>query len=367
MKNNAKSLFETCYRGTLQCKESMFTVHGKEVNKMKFLVGSFVYGVFLFIKILFARFLNAPVLDAKMNFSWISYQSRFNDYKPSRTTLNYHYKEFSKEEISILKYVSLKGVWSNLQKLNSLNLSDFQRDCDSFWFRFVNAVEFELVNGVFRLGVIKHVVIAGLNDRMTINVCELGKKYGVKVTVLQHGAFTKFTSNFLTIADEFCYIYEFSLPYLGYFFRNSNEIKLIKLPLSNSKKELADRAGDKPFVAYATTPTNVPLNISIIEEIKQKLSSDIELVIYPHPRESLEVYKYLVSERVEISRKKYKAPLLFLTRISSIGVEMAGEGQRVCFVNAENHCTDFLDSGKFDVIQDVSSIGTVLEKIINGK
>lgn len=360
------AIFSECYMGSLQCKEVMFRTHNKKLNSRKFLFESAVYFFVLVFKIILSRFFSKSKLQPLVAFSWISYQSRFKDYKDDIFVLDYHYKEFTKNEFSVFRHLKISDIFTvryiyNRVESNSILNSKFQSACDNVFFRYVNIIEFCLVYGILKNKLINHVVIAGLNDRLTIYVCELARILKVRVTVLQHGAFTKFEGNYLTIADEFCFIYDFSLPYLKYFFRCTDKMQLTHLPQKKSRKIFHTPDWCSKFVTYATTPSNIELNISLIKLIRKSIPSEYKIIVNPHPREELSLYNDL--DGVIVTRKKYKGSELFISRISSIGVEMQMEGEVVCFVNLEGHRTDFIDSGYFNVFNRIEELQLFLSNL----
>ncbi|MGV3629844.1 MAG: hypothetical protein ACO1O6_01485 [Bacteroidota bacterium] len=351
--------FQKLYRGVVLNRQVMFTTHHKSESKARFVRNSLIMLFLTLGKMLIASFMKKKRYPKQLGINWSAHKKRTYDYDPQLEIVDYFYKRYDREQIRILNYASFTEVFrliflykkpKDLPKLNNYG-NYFQY----LW----NAIEFSMMKNLILENKLEKVVINGLNDRYCLfigKVCELNN---IELAVVQHGAFTKFEGCQTMYATEFHYMYDFSAPFLKYFFTKPEELKLVHCP-NKKKLELVSDFEGEINIAYACTPSNVELNFQIIDIILKGLSPEVNVIIHPHPRENDAFYAAVYDKypNVTITKQKYRNMRFLVTRISSLGVELKEIGIEPVFINLEGHETDFLHTGEYQSFTDLEAFET---------
>lgn len=324
----------------------MFDQHKKSESVSSFALKGFIFLMTLLAKTVLSLGFHKPTLPQRLGINWEIHKQRFFDYDEGLFVIDYFYRKMTKEQLRLFKYVNLLQVaryFLNIRSVGDLTGNNF----DNIFYRCVCAIEFSLLENIVKQNNIRHLFINGLNDRYTIYLTEICKKEGVKLSIIQHGALTKFEDCYTVYADEFLYMYEFSRPFLKYFIRNDQEVAF--LPCKRKKSLQLGTFEKHPNVAYASTPSNIHLNYAIIDAILLNLDARVNVLIHPHPREDDELYlaKYKHYPNVIVTKTKYQNITYLITRISSLGVDMHDLGIEPVFVNLQHHDTDYLSTNVF--------------------
>ena len=336
----------------------MFTTHHKSESKSKFRINSLVMMLLAFAKMFLGIFLKKKKYPKHLGINWSVHKKRTLDYDPNVEIADYFYKRYDKEQIRIMKYASFWEVLRLIFSYKRPKDLPAHNNYGNFFLYVYNAIEFSLMKNLILENKLEKVVINGMADRNYIFVGEICHRDKVKLAVVQHGAFTKFEGLHTIYADEFYYMYDFSLAFLKYFFTNYESITPVYCP-NKKKLELVAEFDGEPNIAYACTPSNVELNFRIIDIILKDLSPDVNLIIHPHPREDDAFYANVYGKypNVTITKQKYRNMLFLVTRISSLGVELKEIGIEPVFINLEGHETDFLHTGQYQSFTELDKFG----------
>lgn len=337
-------------------KDAMVT-QGINRSYREFLSQSFLYFVGILCKIFLAKFIKNPNTSYYiLRLSWTNtFYKRLKELPGEYPLLHYNYKKFSKIQILFFKNVSLFNVFYEFLCIKKNNTqTTFEQD--NLFYRLVIAAESLMFQTLFKSQpCLQRIFIAGINDRQTVMLSEICFRYNIKLSVLQHGCFTKFLKQYKVISDEFYYFYDFSVKYLKYFMSNPEGVKIKYLP---RKQNLADLPlfGNKINIAYATTPIKSSINFEIIDLLIKNLDNRVTLIINPHPVDDASDYikRYGSKSNIEITGQKYKNIKYFFLRYSTLGIEMGQLGIKPIFINIENYQTDFFEFGNVTVFNDLS-------------
>lgn len=342
------------YIGVIQNRQVMFNTHNKKESKVKFFYKSIFYLFFIFIKILLSKIVNKTLLPKEIGINYIVHKNRFYDYNKNLFIIDYFYKKINKEQLVLVKYINIKEAYYYFKEIKKVTHLDKENNYDNIAYRLICSLEFTLYKNLIHENNFSKVVINGINDRHTIFISKICQYQNIKLAIIQHGAFTKFENCYRVYADQFLYMYDFSIKYLKYFIENYDDIELIPCKKNKLLKAL-DNYPNKINVAFACTPSNIHLNFQIIEQIINSLSKEVTLIVHPHPREDIKIYTKKLSKykNIVITKQKYKNIKFLVTRISSLGVELKELGIESVFINLEKHQTDYLDTGMFPSFEDL--------------
>ncbi|MEQ4788414.1 hypothetical protein ABN070_17280 [Morganella morganii] len=350
MHNLETETFSQIYSGVLLNRQQMFSTHNKENKKIHFLLQSIIYFIFIFIKIMLSKFLKQSYFNKKiigLNFS--VYKYRFKELSPELTVIDYLYKKINKSQVRLHNYISLTAVIKLVYTKNSNDKKHYIKfENNNFFYRFVCAAEYNLLDNLISQNNFTEVITAGLNDRYCIFLSAICKKRNINLSIIQHGALTKFDGCYRIEADNFYYMYDFSKSYLKYFFKNTDTINFLPCEREFKHQELGN-IDNEVNIAFACTPSNIELNFQIIDILLQDLAPTVKVYIHPHPRENNKTYekKYAHIKNVCITKKKFINIKFLVTRISSLGVELKKTGIEPVFINLEGHETDYLATGEY--------------------
>ena len=342
------------YNGVILNRQIMFNTHKKKESKIKFFYKSLFYLLLIFFKIILSKTQNKTVVKKKIGINaTIVHKQRFYDYDKNLFVIDYAYNKIDKEQLSLIKYINIKESFSYFKQIKKSKL-DKHNNYDNIFYQLVCSFEFSLYKNLIHQNKLSEVVINGINDRHTIFIAEICKKRNIKLSIIQHGAFTKFENCYRVYCNQFLYIYDFSIKYLKYFIINHENIELTPCEQHKSLVRLKDFP-NKINVAFACTPSNIHLNFEIIECIIKNLSKDVTLIVHPHPREDIKLYtkKLAHYSNVFVSKTKYKNIKFLVTRISSLGIELKKLNIDSVFINLEKHQTDYLETGMFQSFEDL--------------
>lgn len=347
------------YKGVVNNRKVLYETHNRNLKKIKFLGQSIIYFSIIITKFILSRFYKIESInDTVIGINWLFHKtSRFLDYDSNLLIINYNYKRLSKLDVKLfsnLKFIDLIYAFK-LSPKTHFRLSKSLKDYSNVFYAFVCLVENLLYKHIIIDHNIKDIYIVGLNDRHSIFISDITYTYGLNLHVLQHGLLTKFDNLHKINVDKFYYTHDFSLKYLKYFLINIHQIECVYLP--DKKYNRWEKFDHNLNIAYACTPTNIEYNIEIIKFLIDSVPNDYRVIIYPHPREGVNAYeKYFIkNEKVHITNKRYDNIELLITRISSLGIEYYDIGIKPLFINLENHDTDYLSTGKFEVFESLDA------------
>lgn len=343
------------YWAAIGNRVDVWNKQGIEGNQRIFFANSMLYVAGLIFKIAVSTALRPmSKKHSHLKLSWSNiFRNRLDELETDATTVEYDYRKMNRSQSRLFAGVRLFQVLklgAEIRKHESLSGSTQ----DNFFYRLIVCAEFLMFTDLVKRIEPDVVYIAGINDRQSIMLSEICKNHEIRLSILQHGCFTRFENQHKITAHEFMYFYDFSLNYLHLFIENASKVKHTFLPRKQKKLELPAIDHDIN-IAYATTPIKCEVNFEIIDQILEGLDDNVQLIINPHPRDPAQAYeeKYGDLGNVVVTPTKYRNVQYFFLRYSTLGVEMSQLGIESVFINLENYKTDFFEFGNFEVFTNI--------------
>ncbi len=353
--------FQYIYEAIILNKKKTLELHGEHESRVFFIFKSMVYfGVVLF-KIILSKFIFFSHIqipnDKVIAFNWSRFKSRLTDYNNDSQVFDYYFNKFDLEQIRLFKYVCLFNVFKLTFSINT-EFAKGTINRDNFFFRFVCAAEYLMYESLIKSADPKEVVVAGLNDRHTFYISEICKSSNIFYTMVQHGCLFALDNPRKCFVNKFVYCFDFSIPFLKYYLLDNDTIQLKFLKLNKSPLQTTESGSNLDLIGFACMPTNVKLNIDVIDFLIENLSNKYNIAVFPHPREDKSIYsiRYKKDPKVMISEQKFSDIKVLVSRVSTLGVDYADIGCEVIFVNFEGSSTDYLNTGRFEVVSNLESL-----------
>ena len=204
--------------------------------------------------------------------------------------------------------------------------------------------------------------IAGHYDRLSLIIQAIAKTENKKIDIYQHGVlFSDKRISFL-YCTSFYYLFESSIPFFlkNYFSDNSPSLRKQKKKHIN----LLNTGLAEKTIGYISQNDTFMENIELVNLLTVAFPK-IKIFVYPHPNEKKD-YKifFLKNKKISICKEKYKNSI-YVTRYSTLGLELFEQGERVVFYNKKNLRLDFFDHlGEFVVNSD-SDLTTHIKSVIS--
>ncbi len=357
--------FQFCYDAIVDNKQAAIDLHGVIEKRSKIVFLTIVYAAGIVFKLVLAKLIFKkyfPVTSKpRIGLNWSRFAGRLRDFDSEIEIYDYYYSQFSLQQIELFKGVTLSSIFKLFlaTKCSKLDQNSYR---DNIFYKFACCAEFRMYQKLIHELQPQQVVVAGLNDRHTFYLSEICRQNSISYTLVQHGCLFAINNPKLCSVDEFVYCYEFSLPFLKHYISEVERVKLTYLPIQPKSLSMVTQEDGIPSIAFACMPTNPQANISLIDELLETINERYRIIVYPHPRESLNIYQksYSKNDRVMISQDKYKNVELVVTRISTIGIDFDRIGLPVVFVNLERSNTDYLMTGRYQVVKDGAELRTYL-------
>ncbi|WP_146594731.1 hypothetical protein [Novipirellula galeiformis] len=120
----------------------------------------------------------------------------------------------------------------------------------------------------------------------------------------------------------------------------------VVIEASDLSKSISWQSRGIPHVALGFQGKDCPANWMMLEIVSRVCKKfHIELIVYPHPRESESACKRVAEIAIVDRVHRYKDSLVFVTAFSTLGLEFALNGRPVIFVNIDDRRIVFDETG----------------------